>query len=144
MTSESISELLTKMNSVDAVPWLTDVPESSQDASHILAEFPHGSGLNGLYTVWDVIFGAAYNAMQQDMGVSINSLSATSKIPIVSFTKDLHRYGVDRSFRGAYETLMLMINRESKAGQAIIASLEEGANMAAMQAAGLSYTPNLS
>ena len=61
----------------------------------------------------------------------------------MSFTGNLHEYGVDVSPGGANEVLLAVANPATLSGQALVASLREGRNIVALQAAGLEINTQL-
>jgi hypothetical protein len=69
--------------------------------------------------------------------ISINEYPADSTSSVMSFAGNLHEYGVDVSDGGANEILTNIANLATLSGQALIASLREGRNILALQAAGI-------
>jgi hypothetical protein len=69
---------------------------------------------------------------------------ASSKTSTMSFTGNLHEYGVDIAAGGANDILTALANLGSLSGQCLISSLREGRNIVALQDAGVKLDTQLS
>jgi len=62
----------------------------------------------------------------------------------MSFTTNLHSYGIEVAPGGANEYLEKVANRSSLSGQSVIGSLREGRNIQSLQSAGIKLDTQLS
>jgi len=69
---------------------------------------------------------------------------ASSKTSTMSFTGNLHEYGVDVGDGGPNNILTALANLDSLSGQCLISSLREGRNIVALQEAGVKLDTQLS
>ena len=69
---------------------------------------------------------------------------ASSKTSTMSFTGNLHEYGVDVGDGGPNDILTALANLNSLSGQCLISSLREGRNIVALQEAGVKLDTQLS
>ena len=75
--------------------------------------------------------------------MSINEFEPDSVSAAISFTANLHEYGLDVAPGGANDVLEAMANTASLSGQALLASLREGRNIQALQRAGIEVDTQL-
>jgi len=75
--------------------------------------------------------------------MSINEFEAASTSAVMAFTASLHDYGTDIAPGGANSMLTAMANVSVLSGQAVLASLREGRNIQALQAAGIEIDSQL-
>jgi hypothetical protein len=86
--------------------------------------------------------------IQQDNQVSaemdFGNLLPNSKSSVMSFAASLHDYGVEISEGGANQYISALANPVTLSGQSVLASLQEGRNLAALQDAGVQLDTQLS
>lgn len=75
--------------------------------------------------------------------IDFGNLQSNSKSAIMIFTSSLHEYGLDVSAGGANEVLVSVANTASLSGQALLGSLREGRNLAALQDVGVQLDTQL-
>ena len=76
--------------------------------------------------------------------IDFANLTANSHSAVMSFTNNLHGYGLDVEPGGANYYLVSVANTASLSGQSVVASLREGRNIQALQAAGIQLDTQLS
>jgi hypothetical protein len=75
--------------------------------------------------------------------IDINEIVSNNRSAALSFASNLHEFGVDLSPGGANDILQAVANVSTLSGQALVASLREGRNIFALQAAGIEMDTQL-
>jgi hypothetical protein len=81
---------------------------------------------------------------QTSAELAFGNLQPNSTSAAMSFTTNLHSYGIEVAPGGANEYLEKVANRSSLSGQSVISSLREGRNIQSLQSAGIKLDTQLS
>jgi len=97
-------------------------------------------------SAWDnVIFSLNTQYTNQLIAeLDFGNLQPNSKSAVMSFTTNLHEYGLDIDAGGANQYLNAVANPVTLSGQSIVASLQEGRNLAALNDIGVQLDTQLS
>ena len=114
----------------------SDLAQQANDASNAMAQQMAINVVN--LTAADIDIG---NLVLDPANANLISNSVSSSL---SLTSQLHDIGLDVTEGGAAQFFEAVANTASVAGQAVIASMREGRNIALLQAAGISLDTQLS
>ncbi len=93
----------------------------------------------------NIIFTLKTQSNNQNIAeLDFGNLQPNSKSAVMSFTTNLHEYGLDISTGGANQYLNAVSNPITLSGQSIVASLQEGRNLAALNEVGVQLDTQLS
>lgn len=76
-------------------------------------------------------------------GIDFGNMSPNSSSATMSFTTNLHDYGVDVAPGGANEIITALANTACLSGQSLLSSLREGRNLEALQSVGINMDSQL-
>ena len=104
------------------------------------------AGIESAYPAQSSVLNSNFISMAANLSIEINNLSLasidianldpTGRGPIMSLVQNLPDYGVDAEQNGPAQFLETVANLSTQGGQAIVACLREGKNVAVLDAAG--------
>ena len=104
------------------------------------------AGIESAYPVQSSVLNSNFISMAANLSIEINNLSLasidianldpTGRGPIMSLVQNLPDYGVDAEQNGPAQFLETVANLSTQGGQAIVACLREGKNVAVLDATG--------
>lgn len=120
------------------------LPAATQIISNlVIAEATATANLNSYFT--NLAANITFEINNQNLAeLDYGNLAGNSKSSVMSLATSLHEIGKDVEPGGPAEFFAVMANTETQTGQAIIASMREGRNIAALETAGLKVATQIS
>jgi hypothetical protein len=119
------------------------IANTNTEIANIAATSTYTTNLTGAWaTMSQQLIREEYN--QYLAHVELDELTANSLPTVMSLAGQLHDIGLDITPRDSADFFEATANAQNAGGQAVIASLREGRNIAALQAVGIGINTNLS
>jgi len=120
------------------------IPAAASSMSSLITQYPND--VENMSSNLDVIITCLIDQRTNQIAAEIDfgNLQSNSRQATMSWTTNLHDYGVDVNKIGANVFIEAIANTSSLSGQAVVASLREGLNIQRMQESGMVLDTQLS